>query len=533
MLPMYDPYLSHSIADASVATNGSRSGEPSHLSTTRWLIEGLRSGFFLVPRTAGRLPSPLQAAVLTAWVLACGIALARLQVFGSADFSTQAWLSGWWSYLIFIGAGWWALAGVNKSGAKKAGADDWGADGLQAGNRASRLSAFFVLSLGAAVPSLAASNLFGAALSQRWLPASAISSPSMYWAIYGVFMLWSFGSLALLLRRFVGWSARNALFVAVMLACTGVSIWQLDQRIWREDDSQQAMLDAAKPRLRLSQQTFEAQEALWLTKLAALAPQREGVADVYGLVFAPYASEDVFKREAELVSGVLAKRFDAEGRVLTLLNHATTTQTELWATPPNIERAIQALAARMDLQNDLLVVYATSHGGSDFKLAASHWPLEVDSLTAQQLRSALDKAGIRHRVIAVSACYSGGWVAPLASDTTLVMTAADATHTSYGCGRLSELTFFGRELFDEQLRVTHSFEQAFLTAVPLIKQREIDAGKSDGFSNPQISVGSGIKPYLTALQKRLGSLQGSGPTASLPPTRPPTTPAASPKPAAQ
>jgi hypothetical protein len=160
----------------------------------------------------------------------------------------------------------------------------------------------------------------------------------------------------------------------------------------------------------------------------------------------------------------------------------------------------------MDKDNDVLVVYLTSHGGSDFKLAASHWPLEVEPLTPQLLRAALDRAGIRNRVIAVSACYSGGWVAPLASDNTLVMTAADATHTSYGCGRLSELTYFGRAMFDEQLRNTHSFEQAFANAVPIIKQREIDAGKDDGFSNPQISVGSGIRPLLQNLEKRLQAL---------------------------
>ena len=106
----------------------------------------------------------------------------------------------------------------------------------------------------------------------------------------------------------------------------------------------------------------------------------------------------------------------------------------------------------------------------------------------------------------VSACYSGGWVQPLAADHTLVMTAADATHTSYGCGKLSELTFFGRALFDEQLRSTHSFEQAFANAVPIIKAREIEAGKADGFSNPQISVGAQTAPILRALEKRLGSV---------------------------
>jgi hypothetical protein len=186
-----------------------------------------------------------------------------------------------------------------------------------------------------------------------------------------------------------------------------------------------------------------------------------------------------------------------------LVNHATTAQTYPWATPLNLQRAINAIAARMDRDNDVLVVYLTSHGASNFQLAADNGALEVPWLTPQQLRDALDGAGIRNRVIAISACFSGGWVEPLAGDTTLVMTAADATHTSYGCGRLSELTFFGRAMWSEQLRKTHSFSQAFAQAVPVIRQREIEAGKSDGFSNPQIRMGKVIAPMLDALAKRL------------------------------
>ena len=58
-------------------------------------------------------------------------------------------------------------------------------------------------------------------------------------------------------------------------------------------------------------------------------------------------------------------------------------------------------------------------------------------------------------------------------------------------------------MFDEQLRRTRSFEQAFAAAVPVIRQREQEAGKPDGFSNPQMSVGEGIRPVLKALEQRL------------------------------
>ena len=478
--------------DSDYQADGQVTAKATFLPFKNWVFEGLRSGFFLPPRTAGRSPAPLQVLLIFIVYYALEVTMSRLQVVGPARFDTQAWLSGWWSSLVFVGTAWWAFSGVGNN--------------APTGSTLSRVAACFSLSLVAALPSVVFYELLMAALAHRWIKPGAKSVTLIYWSIYGGFVLWSLAVLAVLIRRFSGWTARGAIFVAVMVACTGISSWQFNQRAWQEDNSSQSKVDADKPRLRLSQQTFEAQQALWATKINALAPQREGITDVYGLVFAPYASEDVFMRESTLVSDILSQRFDAQGRVLHLLNHGATTPSHLWATPQNAERAIQALAERMDKDNDVLVVYLTSHGGSDFKLAASHWPLEVEPLTPQLLRAALDKAGIRNRVIGVSACYSGGWVAPLASDNTLVMTAADATHTSYGCGRLSELTYFGRAMFDEQLRKTRSFEQAFANAVPLIKQREIDAGKDDGFSNPQISVGSGIRPVLKNLVQRLETL---------------------------
>ena len=106
--------------------------------------------------------------------------------------------------------------------------------------------------------------------------------------------------------------------------------------------------------------------------------------------------------------------------------------------------------------------------------------------------------------MSISACYSGSWIAPLADDDALLMTAADAEHTSYGCGRLSPLTFFGRAMYDELLRTqTRSFTEAHAKARELILQREQEAGKDDGYSNPQISVGSRIAPMLEALRQRL------------------------------
>jgi hypothetical protein len=368
--------------------------------------------------------------------------------------------------------------------------------------RPAGLASWFALWLVASLLPGVVSQLLGVLNARDLLPGLLADSGAFAWSAYVALWAWTL-AIALRLASAFGVPARGlaGLFAGLFLIF-GVTAWQFTDRPWLP----LAQAPEPAPALVLSQETIETQQVVLQRALEQVAPERPGVTDVYGIVFAPYGEEDVFRRESAMVAGVLAQRFDAQGRVLQLVNHMDTAETLPWATPLNLRRAIAAVAKRMDRERDLLVVYMTSHGAQDFQLAASNPPLQVDTISPGELRAALDEAGIRHRVIAISACYSGGWVGPLAGDSTLVMTAADANNTSYGCGALSELTFFGRALFDEQLRKMHSFERAFAAAVPLIRKREDEAGKSDGFSNPQISVGARLRPVLAELEKRLAAM---------------------------
>lgn len=445
-----------------------------------WIVEGLRASVLLAPRIAAS-PSPWQLMLIVLIPLLLVLGIERLQIDGPATFHPAAELNAWWAIALTLWVGWAALP------------------------PAASVSRWFALFTWAAVPWNLLMAGFALAYFRGWLP-KPFATTSGFWAVYGgLIACWLLSSVRLMARCAPS-RMRLALFVPGMVAITAIGIWQSMQdreRVWQPDYSASAQPE--RPRLQLTQESFEEQQAVWQRAVAGLAPRPEGESHVYGLVFAPYASEDVFLRESAMVAALLEERFDAKGRVLRLVNHATTTQELPWATPLNLRRAVEALAARMDRERDVLVLYMTSHGARDFKLAATHWPLTVPWLTPQEVREALDAAGIRHRVIAISACYSGGWIEPLATEDSLVMTAADAEHTSYGCGRLSELTFFGRAVFNEELRKSHSFEAAFAAAVPLIRQREIEAGKDDGFSNPQIKVGEGIRPVLERLAKRLDS----------------------------
>jgi hypothetical protein len=448
-----------------------------------WIVEGLRAAFLLRPRVSGPA-APWQVLVVLLLTLAIETALARLEVPGSAAFNVRGLILPWWSAGAMLLTIWWLL---------------WGLRPEAAIERPQGVAAWFALWLLATLPMTVLDEAMNALSARGLMPQAYTSSPLVAWGIYLGIWSWML-AVAVVLGRHVGLGRyRLAALAVALLSIWSVSATYATDRPWYSD----APDVDERPRFSLSQESFEAQQLAWKQSVAALAPQRAGVRDVYGLVFAPYASEDVFLRESTMVAELLAQRFDAQGRVLHLVNHASTSERLPWATPLNLRRAIEALARQMDREQDVLVVYLTSHGASNFKLAASHWPLKVDSLNPADLRRMLDEAGIRHRVIAISACYAGGWIGPLASDTSLVMTAADPDHTSYGCGRRSELTFFGRAVFDEQLRKTHSFEQAFAAAVPVIRQRENEAGKSDGFSNPQISVGEKIRPVLDEIAQRL------------------------------
>jgi hypothetical protein len=439
-------------------------------------------------------------------------AAARLEIPGEARFVFRNWLFSWAPSALLLFGLWFVL--------------QWGRRHAALG---ASVSAWWLMWTVATLPMALLALALSAAGAREWLPDWWVESAGLGWGIFGVFWLW----LVLAAWRITS-AVNHSRWVCVgVLVCVcavqAADTWLLRTRVWQEAPTSQGEPDT----LVLSQEVFETQQSLLAQAQQGIRPATPAEGDVphvFGLVYAPYA-QDVFLRESAMVQEVLESRFAAQGRVLRLLNHPTTAETVPWATTRNLQQSLQALAKAMDVQRDVLVVYLTSHGGADFKLAASNWPLEVPDLTAQELRAQLDSLGIRNRVIAVSACYSGGWIEPLEGDTTLVMTAADKDHTSYGCGSRSELTFFGRAVFDEELRQkTLSFEDAFRASVPVIARREVEGKKKDGFSNPQIAVGTGIKVVLARLEQAMKTL-ASAPVVAAPVASPaPATPVPAVKP---
>ncbi|MBC7955563.1 MAG: hypothetical protein H7Y33_06815 [Cytophagales bacterium] len=455
-------------------------------SLLRWPGESARSAVFLRPDLAGLQASPLTIGLLAVLLVGLGVLLQRVGITGPALFYWQAIASGWLTTVLLL----WACWLVVRSRA--------GAPGVA--------TLFAVLLLQQIVIS---APLWGLYLLLPQVPG--LTPQSLAWAQWvAPFVVVGWVALAgavLLMRQAATGSVRAAVLMLFLLAAA-VDLFVPPMQFWYPDTSAARMAALEEKRLHFTQEVMERQSGVLVDTLNALRPQRAGVVDLYAITFAPYADENVFRRESNLVSDVMRTRFDAQGHTLQLINHAETAGELPWATGLNLQRAIFRAASLMDHNEDILFIHLTSHGAQDGKLAASFDPLDVEPVTPAQLRAWLDDAGVRFRVISVSACYSGSWIAPLAEPGTLVMTAADAEHTSYGCGRKSELTFFGRAMYGEQLRSTRSFEAAHAQARKVIDQREKEAGKTDGYSNPQIAMGEAVRSRLAALAARLDA---SGP----------------------
>ena len=71
---------------------------------------------------------------------------------------------------------------------------------------------------------------------------------------------------------------------------------------------------------------------------------------------------------------------------------------------------------------------------------------------------------MRHKVVVISACYSGIFIPRLANPDILVITAADADHPSFGCQDKAKWTYFGDAFFNVALRQVNSLKDAFVFA---------------------------------------------------------------------
>jgi hypothetical protein len=235
-------------------------------------------------------------------------------------------------------------------------------------------------------------------------------------------------------------------------------------------------------------QIEKAQPGLLREQFARLTPSRQGETEFYTLAIAGWADQDVFIKEIDGALEAIGSVLPMKGRTVRLINRRDTVNTIPLANASNFSAAVRAIAAVMDKDNDVFVLVMTSHGEqTGFALQL---PRGVAELTPQQVAAALNGEGIKNRVVIVSACYAGIFVPPLANDNTIVITAADAKHTSFGCAPERDWTYFGDAFFHQSLHPGADFENAFDHARVLIHGWEMMDHAAP--SNPQGSFGRAV-----------------------------------------
>ena len=373
--------------------------------------------------------------------------------------------------------------------------------------RASALSAMFILSIAAEIATTVFKlglPLFAPALARSALWASTIPAA----VIYAVIIAWWVGAMACVVGS-LEWQSRlyligrmAALWVALFVAnalvpqapvflppgfdARNANWWEALYAFHQEKNGEPRAPAAEIARIE------KAQPTLLQAQIARLAPQRPGVTDIYALGVAGWANQDVFIKELDGALAAIAGMLPIKDHIIRLINNPTTLEIVPLADLRNFQAAVRAIAQVMDKDEDVLVLVMTSHGDErGFMLEV---PGGTAELTPDEVAAALDGEGIKNRVVIVSACFAGTFVPPLKNDNTIVMTAADAKSTSFGCAPERDWTYFGDALFRQSLHPGTDFQNAFDHARILIQGWELMDHAPP--SNPQAYFGPAVVEKL-------------------------------------
>ena len=231
--------------------------------------------------------------------------------------------------------------------------------------------------------------------------------------------------------------------------------------------------------------------ALVLTFVPSVSPMHaaEDAPRVSVVSFGLFGDQGVFRNEASGAAQVVAGRFGS-GPVNVQYN----SKKGGGATIEALAMSLQVAANGMDTENDVLFLILTSHG-SRAGLAVKAGRL-TQTLTPSNLADMLARTSVRHKVVVISACYSGVFIPRLANPDVLVITAADADHPSFGCEDKAKWTYFGEAFFDVAIRRSRSLKEAFVVARALVRKRELREHFEP--SNPLMAGGANVQPLLIA-----------------------------------
>ncbi|MEM7083244.1 MAG: C13 family peptidase [Pseudomonadota bacterium] len=238
---------------------------------------------------------------------------------------------------------------------------------------------------------------------------------------------------------------------------------------------------------------FYQQRDLVDDQLMFVSPSAPGSTDHFFIGFGGSDLQTVFETETLYAKKRFEELYATKDRSLILFNNTEKLDSQPIANSYNLKQAINGVGDKMS-GDDVLILLLTSHGDDDATLSVDLESLDLRLIEASELRAALDMANIKWRVIIISACFSGSFIDELESDHTLIITAASADRSSFGCSSDRELTVFGEAFLKYSLDAEHNWVTAFDKARTLIAEWETEADVPQ--SQPQIRLGPAIQRKL-------------------------------------
>ena len=309
----------------------------------------------------------------------------------------------------------------------------------------------------------------------------------------------------------------SGLMKATVAACVLVIFTALP-RLLVSDTTSWLPAPARLPSAAMQENLYYGQFGMMDRAISWLDTHRKGTTDLYFVGFGADAREDVFLNEMRSVVRLFDTRFGTKDRSIVLLNHRSTVRQVPLANVHNLGRAFQEIGKRMDPEEDVLFLYLSAPKLEDTQLKPTFKPLDLLPLHASEIRHMLNDAGIKWRIIVLSACTSDNFADRVADPNTLVITATGLGGRAHGCKDDIPHTGFGGAFFNQALQETYSIRTAFLDALKRIASQEDAEGLRP--SDPKMKVGSAIGPQLDRLTAQLKQQQkSSAVNVTIPPRR--------------
>ena len=290
--------------------------------------------------------------------------------------------------------------------------------------------------------------------------------------------------------------------IGAALVCLGLMLhlsreFYFSPSIWYTPEADP---DQAIEAQRENEQLVFEQSSRLTAAIEKLAPREATATNAFFVGFAGYGGQRVFAEEIGLAAKRIGARYGSTARSILLVNDRRDNDKYPIATAPALRHALNGISKRMNVDEDVLFLSLSSHGSEDATISVNSELGYWRDLSAPELAEMLRESGIRWIVIVISACHAGSFIESLRDDGTIILTAAAAERTSFGCSDDNDLTYFGEAFYRDALPKAATLREAFDAARAQLERRE----KSEGItpSDPQAHFGAALEKKLAAMEAR-------------------------------